>query len=104
MGSTVHWGNDGFMVDVALTHPTMPEDVTLGVLTDFNRYRNTPDPIDWELFRSSILRNQGWQLERIWSPRLFRDIKSENAAITKKHLELLESEAVSEIGNESKAI
>ena len=101
IGSTVHWGNDGFMVDVALTHPTMPEDVTLGVLTDFNRYRNTPDPIDWELFRSSILRNQGWLLERIWSPRLFRDSKSENATITKKHLELLESEAVSEIGNES---
>ena len=89
IGSTVHWGNDGFMVDVALTHPLMPEDVTLGVLTDFNRYRNTPDPIDWELFRSAILRGQGWQLERVWSPRLFRDLKSETTTVVDNHNQLL---------------
>ena len=89
IGSTVHWGNDGFMVDVALTHPLMPEDVTLGVLTDFNRYRNTPDPIDWELFRSAILRGQGWQLERVWSPRLIRDLKSETTTVVDNHNQLL---------------
>jgi len=85
IGSTVHWGNDGFMVDVALTHPLMPEDVTLGVVTDFNRYRNTPDPIDWELFRSAILRRQGWQLKRVWSPRLFRDLETEKGGVEEKH-------------------
>lgn len=85
VGSSVHWGNDGFMVDVALTHPLMPEDVTLGLLTDFNRYRNTPDSIDWELFRTNILRGQGWQLERIWSPRLFRDLSGELETVVDKH-------------------
>lgn len=94
IGSTVHWGNDGFMVDVALTHPLMPEDVTLGVVTDFNRYRNTPDPIDWELFRTAILRGQGWQLERVWSPRLFRDFESEMETVAGRHNELLAQPAV----------
>lgn len=89
VGSTVHWGNDGFMVDIALTHPLMPEDVTLGVLTDFNRYRNTPDPIDWELFRSAILRGQGWDLERVWTPRLFRDLDSEKSQVIKRHESLI---------------
>lgn len=91
IGSTVHWGNDGFMVDVALTHPSMPEDVTLGVVTDFNRYRNTPDPIDWELFRTAVLRSQGWQLERVWSPRLFRDNKGVRKLIVEKHADILKA-------------
>jgi hypothetical protein len=73
IGSTVHWGNDGFCVDVALTHPALPEDVTVGVLLDFNRFRKTPDPIAWEYFRTEVLRGQGWQLERLWSPVLARE-------------------------------
>ncbi|MFC7337601.1 AAA domain-containing protein [Haloferula chungangensis] len=87
IGSTVHWGNDGFSVDVALTHPAMPEDVTIGILTDFNRYRNTPDPIDWELFRTTMHRSQGWDLERVWSPRLFRDFTGEMDKIADQHRE-----------------
>ncbi len=74
--TTVHWGNDGFCVDVAVETPGAP---TFGLLTDFNRYRNTPDPIQWEWFRSQILRAQGWRLERLWSPRLHRDLKGEVA-------------------------
>lgn len=85
IGSTVHWGNDGFSVDIALTHPAMPEDVTIGVLADFNRYRNTPDPIDWELFRTMIHRSQGWDLERVWSPRLFRDFTTETRNLESRH-------------------
>jgi len=73
IGSTVHWGNDGFCVDIALTHPVLPEDVTLGLLVDFNRFRKTPDPIAWEYFRTEILAGQGWQLRRLWSPILARE-------------------------------
>ncbi len=96
IGSTVHWGNDGFMIDAALTHPLMPEDVTLGVMTDFNRYRNTPDPIDWELFRTDVLRSQGWQIERVWSPGIYRDLGSELSAISGKHRRTMEGEVVRE--------
>ena len=72
IGSTVHWGNEGFCVDAALNHPEMPVDATVGVLTDFTRFRKTPDPIEWDLFRTNVLRGQGWQLMRLWSPVLFR--------------------------------
>ncbi|MDB6138183.1 MAG: Superfamily and helicase [Verrucomicrobiaceae bacterium] len=71
-GSHVHWGNDGFSVDVACIHPYMPADVTIGVLADFSRYHKTPDPVAWDLFRTQVLRSQGWELERLWSPVLFR--------------------------------
>jgi hypothetical protein len=72
IGSISHWGNDGFCVDAALIHPRLPSDVTLGVLTDFSRYRRTRDPIVWDLFRTSVLRSQGWLLQRLWSPSLLR--------------------------------
>ena len=72
IGSTVYWGNDGFCVDVALSHPRAPAGVTLGVLTDFTRYLKTPDPIAWEQFRSNMLSSQGWPLHRVWTPSLFR--------------------------------
>jgi hypothetical protein len=37
VGSDVHWGNDGFCVDLALHHPRRAEDVTIGVLCDMSR-------------------------------------------------------------------
>ncbi|MHA3773378.1 AAA domain-containing protein [Verrucomicrobiota bacterium sgz303538] len=85
IGGTVHWGNEGFCVDVALTHPEMPVDVTIGLLTDFTRFRKTPDPIEWDLFRTIVLRSQGWQLERLWSPALFRNGPQLVARIAEKH-------------------
>ncbi|MBX3378063.1 MAG: DUF4011 domain-containing protein [Phycisphaeraceae bacterium] len=72
-GSIVHWGNDGFCVDLALRHPTRPLDVTCGVLCDFARYAPGSDPVEWDIFRTAILQRQGWHLERVWSPATFRD-------------------------------
>lgn len=71
-GSHVHWGNEGFCVDVACIHPLMPADVTVGVLADFSRFHKTPDPVEWDIFRTRVLRSQGWELQRLWSPVLFR--------------------------------
>jgi hypothetical protein len=85
VGSTVYWGNDGFCVDVALTHPALPFDVTVGLLTDFTRYLKTPDPIAWEQFRSVIFADQGWQLHRLWSPTLFRDLERQLQEVLRKH-------------------
>lgn len=70
--SQIHWGNEGFCVDVACVHPLMPADVTVGVLTDFSRFHKTADPIEWDIFRTRVLRSQGWELQRLWSPVLFR--------------------------------
>ncbi|HEU5080987.1 MAG TPA: AAA domain-containing protein [Opitutaceae bacterium] len=81
----VYWGNDGFCVDVALTHPQKPFDVTVGILTDFTRYARTPDPISWEQFRARVLADQGWQLHRVWSPALFRNLQGELQKISQLH-------------------
>jgi hypothetical protein len=73
-GGEVYWGNDGFCVDLALDHPTRVDDVTIGLLTDMTRYRAAADPVEWELFRTEILRSQGWELQRLWAPAIFRDL------------------------------
>ena len=73
IGSDVHWGNDGFCVDVALHHPERAEDVTIGVLCDMNRFEHAADPVEWEVFRTAILEGQGWKFDRVWTPHFFRD-------------------------------
>ena len=76
VGSDVHWGNDGFCVDLALHHPQRAEDVTIGVLCDLNRFEQASDPVEWEVFRTSVLESQGWTFNRIWTPHYFRDARS----------------------------
>ncbi len=71
--SDVPLGNAGFCIDAALHHPTRPQDVTLGVLTDFTRYDNAADPVEWDAYRVGIMQAQGWRLHRVWSPQLMRD-------------------------------
>jgi very-short-patch-repair endonuclease len=29
--------------------------------------------MEWDIFRSAVLADQGWQLHRLWSPHVFRD-------------------------------
>ncbi|HYO10870.1 MAG TPA: AAA domain-containing protein [Tepidisphaeraceae bacterium] len=72
VGSDVHWGNEGFCVDLALHHPERAEDVSIGVLCDTTRYA-TDDPVEWEVFRTHMLQQQGWKVHRIWTPHFFRD-------------------------------
>lgn len=85
VGNKVHWGNEGFMVDVACVHPTLPADVTIGVLADFTRFHKTPDPLSWDLFRCEILKAQGWELHRVWSPALFRRYEGTMNRLSQAH-------------------
>ncbi len=73
IGSDMHWGNEAFCIDIALHHPTSPEDVTVGLMCDFTRYDRAPDPIEWERYRQGILKWTGWDFKHIWSPQFFRD-------------------------------
>lgn len=87
-GSIVHWGNDGFSVDVALRDPEKIAGVTSGVLCDWTRFDGADFPVEWDIFKSGVLASQGWTLQRLWSPQVFRDfatiidgvIESDNAA------------------------
>lgn len=72
VGADVHWGNDGFCVDLAVHHPERAEDVSIGVLCDTTRFA-TDDPVEWEVFRTYILQMQGWKIHRVWTPHFFRD-------------------------------
>lgn len=74
--SQVHWGNDAFCVDVALSAGRSPENATIGLLCDLNRYPRADDAIEWEIFRTDVLEGAGWQLQRIWSPQFYRDAMS----------------------------
>ncbi len=86
IGSDVYWGNDGFCVDIAIRaadSPHVPDaaDAPHGILCDLARFTNGADPIEWDVFRTTIHESQGWTLHRLWSPSLFRDAQSELAAL-----------------------
>jgi hypothetical protein len=80
IGADVHWGNEGFCVDVAL-RPGAGQDVTAGVLCDASRFAASEDPMEWDAFRTGVLERQGWKLLRVWTPHFFRDPKGAIRAI-----------------------
>ena len=92
IGSDVHWGNDGFCIDLALHHPARAEDVTLGVLCDTTRFTQSADPVEWDIFRTGILESQGWQLHRLWTPHFYRDADGGVKAILDDAAEVLAKE------------
>src|SRR5206468_8728198 len=57
-GADVHWGNEGFCVDVAL-RPAPGGEVTAGVLCDAARFAASEDPTEWDVFRTAVLEKQG---------------------------------------------
>jgi hypothetical protein len=95
-GSVVYWGNDGFCIDVALRHPSRPLDVTCGVLCDFARFTSGQDPVEWDIFRTGVLEGQGWHIERIWTPALFRDPKGCVEAVLAAARRIAETEALAD--------
>jgi hypothetical protein len=80
--STVHWGNEGFCVDIAIHHPERADDVTLGICCDVARYDKAEDLVEWEVFRTGVLESQGWKLHRIWTPQFARDVITSMQAIS----------------------
>ncbi|MCP3065492.1 AAA domain-containing protein [Myxococcus sp. K38C18041901] len=89
VSSDVHWGNDGFCVDVALHHPTSPGDVTVGLLCDGTRYPKAADRVEWDLFRTGVLEGQGWKLVRLWTPHFFRDPEGATTQVLQRVGEVL---------------
>ncbi len=73
LGSDIHWGNDGFCIDIAFHHPCRPEGRTLGLVCDGTRFQHADNPAAWDVFRMAVLAGQGWHMRRVWSPEFFRD-------------------------------
>jgi len=82
LSSEVHWGNDGFCVDLALQGTESAE--PLGVLCDGTRFDKGSDPVEWDVFRSEVLASQGWKLHRLWTPQFFRDAEEQVARIVRE--------------------
>lgn len=73
LSSTVYWGNEGFRIDIATPSPDGGSPNPLGILADFSRFSLAGDPVKWDIFRTDILTQLGWQIQRVWSPSLVRD-------------------------------
>lgn len=84
VSNIVHWGNEGFCVDLALLHPRKGEDVTVGVQCDLTGFAGSDDPVEWVMFQTMIHENQGWRLHRVWTPHYFRDTTKELEVVLAK--------------------
>ena len=73
LSSTVYWGNEGFCMDIATPSPDGGATAPLGILTDFSRFGMAGDPVKWDIFRSGMLLQLGWNIQRIWTPSIVRD-------------------------------
>ena len=78
-----YFGGDGLGIDLVLggvnrdepaaagMHPT-----PVGLHADLPRHIPAGDAAGWEAFRRSIHLGQGWRLDRLWSPQVYRKIAS----------------------------
>ncbi len=84
LSSTVYWGNEGFRIDIATPSPDGGSPNPLGILADFSRFSLAGDPVKWDIFRTDILTQLGWQIQRVWSPSLVRDPDGTLTLLTQK--------------------
>ena len=69
----MHWGNEGFCIDLAVLDPRRADDVLIGVQCDLTRFAGSDDPVEWDAFQTMVHESQGWKLHRLWTPHFYRD-------------------------------
>jgi hypothetical protein len=83
LGATTYYGSRGFCVDLMLHSPSGPDESACALLCDASRFSPTADRIAWDLFRAATFIGQGWNVQRLWSPHLYRDPPGTLATILK---------------------
>ncbi|MGE5784887.1 MAG: AAA domain-containing protein, partial [Myxococcales bacterium] len=68
------WGSAGLGGDLLLSNSTGQ---SLVVLCDLPGYARASNPVEWDLFRDSVLERQGFEVARLFSPRLLRAFDQE---------------------------
>ena len=68
-GFTVHQsvGCSGYRIDLAVVHPTKPEEYVLGIICDGQAYGAAHTARDREIVQPGVLESLGWKLHRVWS-------------------------------------
>src|SRR5690606_16558843 len=66
-----HVGVAGVFVDVAVRNPDVPSEFLLGIESDGREYADCPSARDRDRLRPQILKNQDWQVHRIWAADWF---------------------------------
>ncbi len=60
-------GHSRFKIDIAVIHPSKPEEYILGIMLDGDSYRQSVNTKDREVGQINVLKGLGWNLHRIWA-------------------------------------
>lgn len=81
-------GVAGYYIDMAVRNPDAPQHFLLGIECDGALYHSTLSARDRDRLRGEVLKNLGWELERIWSVDWFRDSKREMRRVIERLTQL----------------
>lgn len=60
-------GRSAFKIDIAVIHPSRPDEYLLGILCDGTNYMQTKTTRDREIGQPSVLSMLGWHTMRVWA-------------------------------------
>ena len=70
-------GTAGYRIDIGIHYPSHPGVYALGVECDGHQYHSCPAARDRDRLRAQVLRDNGWNLHRVWSAAWYRDREGE---------------------------
>jgi REase_MTES_1575/Protein of unknown function (DUF4011)/AAA domain/Protein of unknown function (DUF3320) len=76
-GLTPQVGTTGYRIDIGIHYPSHPGVYALGVECDGHQYHSCRAARDRDRLRAQVLRDNGWNLHRIWSAAWYRDREGE---------------------------
>mgnify|MGYP002656260081 CR=1 FL=1 len=71
--SLVNFGNSDFKIDLAINNPQNQKKYIMGVIIDGKNYYNAETSVDRNVIQPSVLKDLGWNIERIWSIDWYED-------------------------------
>ncbi len=66
-------GCSDYKIDIAVEHPEIMDEYVAGIECDGFSYHNARTARDRDRLRSSVLKNMGWNMYRVWSTEWYRN-------------------------------
>ncbi|MEI7987202.1 MAG: DUF3320 domain-containing protein, partial [Armatimonadota bacterium] len=70
-------GSEGFFIDLAIRHPSLPGRYAIGIECDGAMYHSAKSARDRDRLRQQVLEDRGWTIYRIWSTDWWRHPQQE---------------------------